>query len=293
MLVRTKTSENYSLILFAAWMWCGAAGLATTTPKYYTPEYPEPNFHKVLEQLGKSVLRPGGSRATHKLQQMANLSAGDSVLELSAGLGKSSMALAQKYGCKVLMTDIDENRLREGVACANELGLHHLVQTQKLDMFDLDDGLGEDALFDCAMTEASITHYPYSRKVQFFESIAKHSSKFLLHEICFKTNDNGIQEATKSDMAKVLRIGFFPETADTWKRLLQDAGFTVEDMETGNLVVLNPINLIEDEGPVRFFKILVNVASQPYLRSRMLAARRTMDLHKEDLGYIIIYASKK
>jgi cyclopropane fatty-acyl-phospholipid synthase-like methyltransferase len=226
-----QPSKNYSLILVAvAWMICSVAGLVTTTPtpSDYKAESPtEPNFHKVLERLGKSVLRPGGSRATRMLQQWANLSAGDSVLELSAGLGKSSIALAQKYGCNVLVTDIDKDRLRQAAACAKELGLQHLVQTQELDMFDLDGGLG-NAHFDCVMTEASITHFPYPQKIQFFEGIAKHSSKFLLHEICFKTNDIAIQDTTKRDMAKALRIGFFPETADTWKHLLQDAGFTRE-----------------------------------------------------------------
>jgi hypothetical protein len=51
--------------------------------------------------------------------------------------------------------------------------------------------------------------------------------------------------------------------------------------------------LIEDEGLAGFFKILFNAASQPYLRERLVATRRTIDLHMADLGYIIINASKK
>ena len=254
---------------------------------------PEPNFHEVAQKMGKTVLRPGGSEATKHIQAMADIRPGDSVLELSAGLGTAGIELAQKYGAKVLITDIDTCRLEKATDRINTLGISNLVSVKKVEMFDIDRDLGSEAKFDVAQTEASLTHYPRSRKRQFFNGIADHADKFILHEICFKTNDTTSQLSAEKDMSKVLNIGFKPETTETWQQLLIDAGYTnIEHVSTGDLAVLNLISLIKDEGLFGFAKIVFNVATHPYERSRMLAVRNEISKHSTDLGYITIVASK-
>ena len=253
---------------------------------------PEPNFHEVAHKMGKTVLRPGGSEATKHIQAMADIRPGDSVLELSAGLGMSGIELAQKYGAKVLITDIDTSRLDKVTDRINTLGISNLVSVKKVDMFDIDRDLGSEAKFDVVQTEASLTHYPRSRKRQFFKGIANHADKFILHEICFKTKDTASQILAEKDMSKVLNIGFKPETAEIWQQLLIDAGYTNKHVSTGDLAVLNPISLIKDEGLIGFAKIVFNVATHPYERSRMLAVRNEISKHADDLGYITIVASK-
>jgi len=255
----------------------------------------EPNFHEVAQKMGKTVLRPGGSEATKHIQTMADICPGDSVLELSSGLGTAGIELAQKYGAKVLITDIDTCRLEKATDRINTLGISNLVSVKKVDMFDIDSALGSEAeaKFDVAQTEASLTHYPRSRKRQFFKGIANHADKFLFHEICFKTNDTASQLSAEKDMSKVLNIGFKPETAEIWQQLLIDAGYTnIEHVSTGDLAVLNPISLIKDEGLFGFVKIVFNVATHPYERSRMIAVRNEISKHADDLGYITIVASK-
>ena len=123
--------------------------------------------------------------------------------------------------------------------------------------------------------------------------MAKHSNKFILHEVCFKTDDVARQELTKKDLSKVLNIGFIPETPDMWQQLLSDAGFAIDHVSTGNLALLNPVSLAKDEGIFGFAKIVFNVATQPYLRSRMLATKGATGKHSDDLGYITIVASRK
>ena len=140
---------------------------------------PESNFHEVIHKMGKTVLRPGGSEATKHIQTLADIRPGDSVLELSAGLGMAGIELAQKYGAKVLITDIDTSRLEKATNRINILGISNLVSVKKVDMFDIDSDLGSEAKFDVAQTEASLTHYPRSRKEQFFKGIANHTDKLL------------------------------------------------------------------------------------------------------------------
>jgi len=292
------------VLLSASFIICSV--VAFTIDPSHSPSHPlqlqkqrisiqrEPNFYEVAQKMGKTVLRPGGSEATKHVQAMADIRPGDSVLELSAGLGTTGIELAQKYGAKVLITDIDTSRLDKVTDRVNNLGISNLISVKKVDMFD-NSALGSEAeaKFDVAQTEASLTHYPRSRKRQFFKGIANHADKFILHEICFKTNDTASQLSAEKDMSKVLNIGFKPETTETWQQLLLDAGYTnIEHVSTGDLAVLNPISLIKDEGLFGFAKIVFNVATHPYERSRMIAVRNEISKHADDLGYITIVASK-
>ena len=66
-------------------------------------------FHKVLERLGKTVLRPGSIEASSKLHSWAHLTSQSCILELASGLGCNGIDIAKKYGCKeVWLTDMDE-----------------------------------------------------------------------------------------------------------------------------------------------------------------------------------------
>eukprot|EP01083_Nonionella_stella_P242631 846180_1 len=162
-----------------------------------TVEQPEPNFHVVLQRIGKTVLRPGGSAATENAQALANIHPGDTVLVLSAGLGKSGIELAENYDAKVTLTDIDTSRLEKSEALVNKLGLSDQITVKQADMFNIDSSLGTDAKFDVAQTEASMTHYPRSRKAKFFHDIVKHFDKIILHEVCFKTGNEELQGSIK------------------------------------------------------------------------------------------------
>ena len=251
------------------------------------------NHNKITILLPSTDISKG-SEATEKIQAIANIHAGDTVLELSAGLGKSGIELAKKYGAKVTLSDIDTSRLEKATDLVNKLGLSNLITVKKMDMFNIESVLVPDEKFDVAQTEASLTHYPRSRKAKFFNDIAKHADKFILHEVCFKTENKALQDLTKKDMSKVLNIGFVPETSETWQQLLSDAGFaTINYVSTGDLTLLDPISLIKDEGVLGFANIVFNAVTQPYLRSRMLATRRTISMHSKELGYITIIASKK
>ena len=104
-----------------------------------------PNFHVVAERLGKTVLRPGGSKASKKLQEMANIQPGDTVLELASGLGRSGIEVSQRYGAKVTLSDIDVSRLEKASTLASKLGLSNLIECKEVDMFDISGSLGIEA----------------------------------------------------------------------------------------------------------------------------------------------------
>ena len=48
-----------------------------------------------------------------------------------------------------------------------------------------------------------------------FVGVAKHTDKFILHKVFFKTDvEEQMQERTRKEMSKVLSIGFFPEMCE-------------------------------------------------------------------------------
>lgn len=63
--------------------------------------------HQILAVAGKKYLRPGGRTATEQLFQWANFQPGETVLELASSFGYSSIALAQRYGVKVVGVEKD------------------------------------------------------------------------------------------------------------------------------------------------------------------------------------------
>jgi len=142
--------------LLHAFFVCSASAFVFGSPsnnnggvgRYESPDQKNkvhPNFHVVAERLGKTVLRPGGSEASKRLQEMANIQPGDTVLELASGLGRSGIDLAQRYGAKVTLSDVDISRLEEAADLAKKLGLTNLVGCKEVDMFDISGGIGMDA----------------------------------------------------------------------------------------------------------------------------------------------------
>lgn len=133
-----------------------ATALSVVAPKHTTPAA-HLNFHQVLQKLGKTCFRPGGSKATATLHGWADLTTQDTALELAAGLGTGGMHLAAKYGCKVILTDRDEDGLAQAAKIASQnSAVSQLISTQYLDILSMEESL---PTVDATIVEASLTHF--------------------------------------------------------------------------------------------------------------------------------------
>jgi SAM-dependent methyltransferase len=275
---------------------CLLQGSAMSLPLRSPPiDYDKVNFHKVLEAAGKTVLRPGGSDASAKLQSWAGdiLTKDSHVVELACGLGNGGLSIAQTYGCHVLLTDLDKSRLELAKAKAEKLDVSHLVDTRRVDMFHDLDKLGA---FDCVIIEASLTHFERNKKRDILEGLSRHAPVLLIHELCLVDCEEDSPDAKilEKNMAKALRIGFFPETMKRWEKLLQDAGYQMDHhhVETGPLGMLKPVSIVKDEGIAGFLKIVGNLVTNSELRTRVKSTKKTIQENSKNLCYIIIMASK-
>jgi predicted O-methyltransferase YrrM len=245
--------------------------------------------HQVLAAAGKKILRPGGRAATEQLMQWAAFQPNQTVLELAASFGYSAIALAQRYHVRVV--GIEKNpesvaRAREHVAKA---GLSDRIEIIEGDIFHLD-RLSEQ--FDYVLAEAILTMQSAPGKAKILAEIhdrLKPGGKFLSHELL--ASDDRETEIQRT-LAETIRVNSTPLSKTHWIEAFSTAGLTVEQQKTGKMGLLNPRQMLQDEGIVGTAKIVWNVLTRPELRSRILKMRSVFQRYQTDLGHIILCATR-
>jgi predicted RNA methylase len=256
------------------------------------------NFHKILERVGKTVFRPGGSRATRVIQdEWCNPDAENppKVIELAAGVGTAGMEWAARSGCHVTVTDSDASRMEIARKTAAKRGLSGRIETSVQDMFHLNFDDDNDKVFDVAMVEAALTHFPRNKKLAFLTGVKEYANELLLHEIYFRGEASVSTThavAAKRDISRAVAIGFNPETEDDWKSVVEEAGWRITHAQTGPMRLLNPAALLEEEGIRGVSKMAWNLATHRDLRERIFATKSVLQSHQDDVGYIILRAVK-
>jgi hypothetical protein len=78
-----------------------------------------------------------------------------------------------------------------------------------------------------------------------------------------------------------------------WIDTFGRAGLTVIQQQTGAMRLLDPLQVMQDEGVIRTAQIVWNVLSQPAIRDRIFTMRRVFKQHQNDLGYIALCAVRE
>jgi predicted O-methyltransferase YrrM len=154
-------------------------------------------------------------------------------IETSAGVDTGGMALAANRGCQVLLMDQDEERLVKAAKVAKKRGLGDVLRTKKVDISHIDDAFDDDEQFEAAVVKASLTHYPNALKVKILQDLRKHSNQILLHEIGLRNVIEGSEKAlhVQRDVGQALAIGFHPLTVDGWRKILDECGYEITNIE--------------------------------------------------------------
>jgi predicted O-methyltransferase YrrM len=243
--------------------------------------------HQILAAAGKKILRPGGHTATQQLFQWANFKPGDRVLELASSFGYSAIALAKQYGVHVI--GIEKNpesvaRARANVAAA---GLTEQVEIREGDIFHLE-AIPEQ--FDFVLAEAILTMQSAPGKAKILNSVRdrlKPGGLFLSHELLANHHEQEIHQA----LAQTIRVNSTPLSEAGWITAFDAAGLQVQQHRTGPMQLLNPVQMVRDEGAIGMAKILWNILTHPQLRQRILAMRQVFQKYRGDLGHIILCAT--
>jgi predicted O-methyltransferase YrrM len=245
--------------------------------------------HQVLAAAGKKVLRPGGQMATEQLFAWATFQPGETLLELAASFGYSAIALAQRYGVKVVGVEKDPNSVARARANVAAAGLTHQVDILEGDIFHLE-RITEQ--FDYVLAEAILTMQSDSGKAKILRGVGdrlKPGGQFLSHELLV----NGPNAATiHQKLAATIRVNATPLSTEGWLEACQHAGLHVAQHQTGPMALLNPQRIVQEEGIGTLLSLGWNMLIHPVIRQRILAMRQVFTQHRDELGYIILRAEK-
>ncbi len=246
--------------------------------------------HQVLAAAGKQTLRPGGYEATAQLFDWADFKPDETILELAASFGYSAIALAQRYGVRVVGLEKNPDSVaiaRENIAAA---GLSDCVEMIEGDIFHLENVTQQ---FDYVLAEAILTMQSEAGKAKVLAGIRdrlKPSGHFLSQEL--RVSGSNI-ESIYRDLSSTIRVNAKPLSTEDWIATCQTAGLTVEDHAAGPMLLLSPRKIAQEEGISTLASIGWNMLTQPVLRQRILSMRDTFKRHHDDLGYIVLRARKE
>jgi predicted O-methyltransferase YrrM len=243
--------------------------------------------YQILATAGNKVWLPGGRSATDQLLQWADFRPGETVLELASNLGESAIKLAQRYQVKVV--GIERNP--ENVACARAnvaaAGLSSQIEIVQANILYLEH-LHEK--FDYVLAEAILTSQSPSGKAKILESIKdclKPGGKFLGHELVARHREAEIHQV----LSETIRANSMPLSEINWIAACETAGLRVQHHQAGTMNLLNPWQMIRDEGGKAMVRFLWNICTRFLLRKQVIAMQQVFQQYSEDLGYIILAAS--
>lgn len=245
--------------------------------------------HQVLAAAGKKILRPGGRAATEQLFQWADFQPGETVLELAASFGISAIALAKRFGVRVVGVEKNPDSVARAQANIQAAGLVGQVEVLEGDIFNLE-AISEQ--FDYVLAEAILTMQSPPGKAKILRSIhdrLKPEGKFLSHELLARKHEQQIH----SELAAAIRVNATPLSEVNWIAAFEEAGLSVQHHRTGAMGLLNLRQMLRDEGIVDTARIWWNVLTHPTIRSRVLEMRRVFSQYQQELGYIVLAATAR
>lgn len=243
--------------------------------------------HWVLARLGKRVLRPGGRKLTSWMVDTANPT-GKRVVELAPGLGLTAGEIFERRPASYVGVDADAQAV-----AATELAIAHQGKVVQAPA----DSTGLDAnSADLVIGEAMLTMQGERGKAAIISEawrILEPGGLYAIHELALVPDDFPKEAADdlRKALARSIKVNARPLTVTEWSELLEAQGFRVVAARTAPMGLLDPKQMIADEGP-RVAKILMNLLRDSEARGRVLEMRRTFTQHKEHLAAVSLVCEK-
>jgi predicted O-methyltransferase YrrM len=216
------------------------------------------------------------------------------VLEFASSFGYSAIDLAKRYRVRVVGVEKNLESVARAQANVAAAGLSEQITIVAGDIFHLEQiNFPADCSsgFDYVLAEAILTMQSSAGKAKLLKTVydrLKPGGKFLSHELLVRAHEAEIQQA----LARAIRVNAQPLSELGWVTLFETAGLHVQQHQMGAMGLLSPQQLLQDEGIFGTTRIVWNLLSQPKLRSRVFAMRRTFQTYNADLGHIILCAQR-
>lgn len=248
--------------------------------------------HWLLAKLGKKVLRPGGKKLTNWMIDNANPT-NKRVVEFAPGLGITAAEILDRNPKTYTGVDQDPNAATATTLSTKQARLG--IPTEVINGVASDTGLPAGSA-DLVVGEAMLTMQGEKGKAAIVSEanrILATGGRYAIHELLLTPNnvDQTVADNLRKALATTIKVNARPLTATEWSELLENNGFKVLSIKVAPMGLLQPKQMIEDEGP-RVLKIMFNLARNPQARKRVLAMRKVFSENAQNLGAISIIAEK-
>lgn len=244
--------------------------------------------HNFLARLGKTRLRPGGKLATDWLIANGDFNKNKKVLEVACNMGTTAIQIAKQYGCEIIGVDLDEDALEKARQNIKENGVEALVKVQRANATKLP---FEDNSFDIVINEAMLTMLPIEAKekaIREYFRVLKPNGFLLTHDVVLNTDD---VEQVLANLRDAINISVTPLSKADWKETFHRCGFRNVETFSGEMTLLSPKGLIDDEGVLGAMKIVGN-ALKPENRETFKKMFTTFNDPDKKLGFIAVCSQK-
>ena len=248
--------------------------------------------HWLLAKLGKKVLRPGGRKLTNWMIDNANPT-NKRVVEFAPGLGITAAEILDRNPKTYTGVDQDPDAATATTLSTKQARLG--IPTEVINGMASDTGLPTGSA-DLVVGEAMLTMQGEKGKTAIVSEanrILAAGGRYAIHELLLTPNnvDQTVADNLRKALATTIKVNARPLTATEWSELLENNGFKVLSIKVAPMGLLQPKQMIEDEGP-RVLKIMFNLARNPQARKRVLAMRKVFSENAQNLGAISIIAEK-
>lgn len=249
--------------------------------------------HWLMARLGKRVLRPGGIETTRWLLEHASVTPHDDVIELAPGLGRTAALILARQPRSYVGVERDA-RAAQFAELALTGGGHGDARIVHADAASvpLPDGaatllVGEAMLsMQTATTKQAILREAHR--------LLKTGGRYVIHELALTPDslDPALFARIQSDLSSVIHVGVRIGTVHDWTQWLERAGFTIEQMTTAPMHLLEPARLIRDEGTAGALRFVFNALRTPGAPRRLRAVRRVFRRYRDHLCAIGVIARR-
>lgn len=248
--------------------------------------------HWLLAKLGKKVLRPGGKKLTNWMIDNANPT-NKRVVEFAPGLGITAAEILDRNPKTYTGVDQDPDAATATTLSTKQARLG--IPTEVINGVASDTSLPAGSA-DLVVGEAMLTMQGEKGKAAIVSEanrILATGGRYAIHELLLTPNnvDQTVADNLRKALATTIKVNARPLTATEWSELLESNGFKVLSIKVAPMGLLQPKQMIEDEGP-RVLKIMFNLARNPQARKRVLAMRKVFSENAQNLGAISIIAEK-
>jgi SAM-dependent methyltransferase len=245
--------------------------------------------HWLLARLGKRVLRPGGARLTDALLADAGVQGAD-VVELAPGLGRTAAQILAAGPASY--TGVEQDRsaadlVRAVVGPRGQVVTSDAAQT----------GLPAQS-YDLVVGEAMLTMQTERGKAEIISEarrLLRPGGRYAIHELALvpSTLDDDTKTEVRRSLARSIKVNARPLTITEWRSLFTSNGFTVQEVRTAPMALLQTRRLLADEGLVGTLRLTWNVCRSRAALARVLDMRATFARYRSNMVAVALVAERQ